>query len=102
MPTPENVNALPDGVRQYVHDLETRCDPAGDVAALTLQRDQIRLLEALVRRLRDRGDFSIGSYTLRLGAQKGRIWIEAPSGEGGDFRPEQLEQAIAKFFAEYF
>lgn len=39
-PTSENINALPEPVRKYVHDLETRCDPAGEVAALTLTRDQ--------------------------------------------------------------
>ena len=39
-PTVEQINALPEGIRAFVHDLETRCDPAGDVAALTLIRDQ--------------------------------------------------------------
>jgi len=39
-PTPDAINALPGPLRQYIHDLETRCDPAGEVAALTLTRDQ--------------------------------------------------------------
>ena len=39
-PTPECVNALPDPVKNYIHHLETRCDPAGDVAQLTLIKDQ--------------------------------------------------------------
>lgn len=52
-PTAANVNALPEPVRRYIHDIETRCDPAGDVAALTLARDQIRQLEASNRQLRD-------------------------------------------------
>ncbi len=30
-PTPENINALPESLRKYVHDLETNCDPAGMV-----------------------------------------------------------------------
>src|ERR1700743_1324695 len=30
-PTPENINALPPGVRSYIHDLETMADPAGIV-----------------------------------------------------------------------
>ena len=51
-PTPEQVNALPEGVRRYVADLETRCDPAGDVAALVLVRDQNKMLEAEVARLK--------------------------------------------------
>lgn len=34
-PTAERVNALPDGLRSYVHQLETNIvDPAGDMAAL--------------------------------------------------------------------
>jgi len=40
-PTSEQVNNLPEPLRKYIHDLETRCDPAGDVAELTLTRDQI-------------------------------------------------------------
>ena len=41
-------------LRQYIHDLETRCDPAGDIAALTFAKDQVRQLEASNRMLRDR------------------------------------------------
>src|SRR5215467_2321062 len=29
-PTTENINALPEGIRRFVHDLQTRCDPVGD------------------------------------------------------------------------
>ena len=41
LPTPENINALPDPLRQYIHDLETRCDPAGEVRELTIARDTV-------------------------------------------------------------
>lgn len=37
----EMINALPERLRRYVHDLETRCDPSGDIqtiASLTEQR----------------------------------------------------------------
>src|SRR5262245_40197441 len=51
LPTAENVNALPEGIRRYVHDLETRCDPAGDVQKMALQADTICGLEAEVREL---------------------------------------------------
>src|SRR5262247_2432234 len=51
LPTPENVNALPDGIRSFVHDLQTRCDPAGDVQKMALQADTIRGLDAKVREL---------------------------------------------------
>jgi len=52
LPTPENVNALPDGIRGYVHDLETRCDPAHDVQRIARQADTIRALQAKVEELR--------------------------------------------------
>src|SRR5262249_6175520 len=51
LPTPENVNPLPEGIRRYVHDLETRCDPAHDVQKMALQADTIRGLDAKVREL---------------------------------------------------
>jgi len=51
LPTPENVNTLPEGIRRYVHDLETRCDPAHDVQKMALQADTIRGLDAKVREL---------------------------------------------------
>ena len=30
-PTVDEINALPEKFRQYIHDLETRCDKSGDV-----------------------------------------------------------------------
>ena len=30
-PSADNINALPEPLRHYIHDLETVCDPAGDV-----------------------------------------------------------------------
>jgi hypothetical protein len=60
-PDPENINALPEPLRAYVHDLETRADPAGDIqriASLTEQRDALvagrRELEAEIKELRKR------------------------------------------------
>ena len=44
-PSIEEINALPEGVRLFIHDLETRCDPAGDTAALTLLKDQLHQLQ---------------------------------------------------------
>ncbi len=51
LPTAENVNALPEGIRRYVHDLQTRYDPAHDVQRMALQADTIRGLDAKVREL---------------------------------------------------
>lgn len=45
-PTPENVNALPDAIRRFIHDLETRCDPAGDVQRIAALEGSARGLEA--------------------------------------------------------
>jgi len=44
MPMPENVNALPEPVRRYVHALETISDPAGLVHENALLKEQIAAL----------------------------------------------------------
>lgn len=49
-PSPANVNALPEPLKKYVHDLETRCDPAGMVAENTLLHDQSAMLQAMLTR----------------------------------------------------
>src|SRR5215470_16500710 len=49
--TAANVNSLPEGIRRYVHDLETRCDPAHDVQKMALHADTIRALDAKAREL---------------------------------------------------
>ena len=50
--TPDEINALPERVRLYIHDIETQCDPAGMVAENTLLRDQVRALDAMIARLK--------------------------------------------------
>ena len=50
-PTAANINALPDPLRRYIHDLETRCDPTGDVQTIHSQREQINGLLKRVREL---------------------------------------------------
>lgn len=42
LPTPENINALPIGIKNYVYHLETNADPAGMVIENALLRDQLR------------------------------------------------------------
>ena len=44
----------------------------------------------------------IGGYRLTPGVQPGMIWISNASGEGGDFRLEELAQAIDQFFKDRF
>jgi hypothetical protein len=50
-PTAENINALPAPVRRYIHDLETVCDPAGDIRALACARENTAALAERVREL---------------------------------------------------
>lgn len=50
-PTPENINALPEPLRQYVAALETRADPSGEFRELIQARDTIKALEARVAEL---------------------------------------------------
>ena len=50
-PTAEWFNILPSPIRDYIHDLETRADPAGDVQDLALARMTIGALETRIREL---------------------------------------------------
>jgi hypothetical protein len=38
-PTPDNINALPDPLRRYIHALETDCDPAGTIRSEVILRE---------------------------------------------------------------
>jgi hypothetical protein len=42
LPTADNINTLPDPVRRYIHDIETRCDPTGDIQTIACLRDQVK------------------------------------------------------------
>jgi len=47
LPTPENINALPEYLRDYIHQLEATCDPAGLVREnMQLKDTNDGLLEA--------------------------------------------------------
>jgi hypothetical protein len=47
-PLTEEINALPDKFRQYIHDLETRCDKSGDVQTIALLREDRDALQKRV------------------------------------------------------
>lgn len=51
-PTAANINALPDPLRRFIHDLETMADPAGLVQENYELKLQVRAAEAMVERLR--------------------------------------------------
>lgn len=53
LPTSENINKLPEPLRLHIHDLETNCDPAGNISQLALQKDTIKGLEKIVETQRE-------------------------------------------------
>lgn len=48
LPTPDAINALPKGLRDYIHQIQADCDPAGTVARAVLAEDNARALACLV------------------------------------------------------
>lgn len=40
-PTAEAINALPEGLRKYIHNLQTNADPAGNVGRIMLLEEQV-------------------------------------------------------------
>jgi hypothetical protein len=49
--SPEEIQALPERAQRYIHHLETRSDPAGDIAALWCARETAEALALRVREL---------------------------------------------------
>ena len=52
-PSPDEINALPEKFRQYIHDLETRCDKSGDVQTIALLKEDREALQRRVEELED-------------------------------------------------
>jgi hypothetical protein len=50
-PTADNINALPEPLRRYIHDLEAVCDPAGDVQKLFQLKVENQMLRQECERL---------------------------------------------------
>ena len=73
-------------------DPDSRCQHGEDMNCPELDQDRINGNET----------YTIGNYTLSPGVERGCIWIEHASGEGGDFRAKLLEKAIADFYKEHF
>lgn len=44
LPTPENINVLPEPVRKFIHEIEMNCDPAGIVRENILIKDTCKAL----------------------------------------------------------
>lgn len=75
-------------LRSYIHDLEARCDPAGYIHALTFARDQVRMLEASNRRLRDEQQPVVIGQTLH------QSMVEALVGTGIGFVVALMSQVF--------
>lgn len=54
LPTPENVNALPEPLRRYIHHLATHADPQLTIQQNWELRERVAELEALLQRERGR------------------------------------------------
>jgi hypothetical protein len=65
-PTVDEINALPERFRRYIHDLETRCDKSSDVQTIAILRED---RDALQRR--------VGKLEARIALQE-REYLEAP------------------------
>jgi hypothetical protein len=50
-PSAEEINTLPEKVRQYIHDLVTRCDKSGDVQTIAILREDRDALQIHVEEL---------------------------------------------------
>ena len=53
-PTVDEINALPKKFRQYIHDLENRCDKSGDVQTIAILRQDRVALQQRVEELEAR------------------------------------------------
>jgi len=51
VPDADHINALPGPLRRYIHDLETRADPAGDVAEIAMLKENNAALWRRVQEL---------------------------------------------------
>jgi hypothetical protein len=48
VPIPEAINSLPDGIRKYIHDLETLSDPTGIIQEHAVMKNRIEALIKLI------------------------------------------------------
>ena len=53
-PTVDEINALPEKFRRYIHDLETRCDKSGDVQTIAILHEDREALQRRVEELEAR------------------------------------------------
>jgi hypothetical protein len=73
-PTSDQINALPDGIRSFIHDLETRCDPAGETQARILAEDAARGLMARVEELENENESICAKITFLREGSRHTTW----------------------------
>lgn len=89
-PTAANINALPEPIRRYIHDVETRCDPTGLVQENTVLKDSMAALAKRVEEL----EGMVADAVNAPAAAKGAF--------AGITTPETLGAGVAKTFSEQF
>jgi hypothetical protein len=52
-PSADEINALPEKFRQYIHDLVSRCDKSGDVQSIAILREDRNALQKRVEELEE-------------------------------------------------
>lgn len=81
LPTSKNINALPEPIRKYIHDIETNCSPANMVQENTLLKDTCEQLEK-----------KLEMSSNRIKVLK-RI-IDTPKAKGKEVDVEEIIQAV--------
>lgn len=99
------INALPERVRRFVHDLETRADPAGDVREAHVARETANALAVRVAELEaicDRPPVTPTMQAVLIEAEllaEAEKFIEgfAASGESGFVRQQRAKEWLRKY-----
>lgn len=96
MPTAAEINALPDHLRSYIHDLEVNLDPAGEVRRCRLAEDENRMLRAkLAELVRDNDAARLVMEALEVDLNLDATGLQA----GTDFSRNQ--DAVSAFMLLY-
>ncbi|MCP5019611.1 MAG: hypothetical protein GY938_30660 [Ketobacter sp.] len=53
----EEINKLPKRLRDYIHDLETDCDPAGTIREVFALKENQKVLESTIRMLEAESEY---------------------------------------------
>ena len=88
-PTADNINALPEPLRRYIHTLETDCDPAGTV------RDEVHLRDDIVPALEQKCVTQAAEIE-RLTRERDDARKEADTLRPGSIMFQELAPVLAK------